>query len=820
MASTSRPPLRFLLLTPLLFAGIAGLWQMRGVRSAGAPAGAAAPTAAPIGPPLFERWLGFEPAEVRADAKAQNAYLDAMLGHQVFRALPAGVPASVARGLFLDDDKLLLSSGRRLWTREFAYQPGLSGEFCYGHSSYCLRRLVDVHFAIDGRPVVVYDNQYAVVRYPSHTTVRYQFPELAITENRFITWDDRAVATYTATSADGQAHDLTLDVIAPYPPVPNARERSPALPLLAAGAFQGVPLFIYLDAPGFESVPGAAVAQVRRVLHVAPDSPSEEVAVAVRFDTERRDVPESPAPTERAQSYDYNRWFATNVPYFDAADFGFKRMWYYRWWVARFSMVEMATPDLDGYAFYEGKLGFDNAIGFAVPLQIKELTYLRDPGFAVAQLDNSYRNRAANGAVVDPPGSPYWNETYSHWIAAAAAELHRVHPLPPDVLRRLLPAMAADVRAWLTAYDTNGNGLPERDRPRVTGYDLDILSYWYFDGTRLDLEATPPALERVDFASFVFANAQAVAELASAAGDAALAAEFTATAARTRAAALNQLWDERSWFFYPQRASDQRRAPIRELHGFFPFTTGLAPNQPRYTAALAALIDPTDFWARFPPVITSLRHYKEWTWEMDGLTRNIAPHPISMGARTLLAALKHYDGHPIEPAHFMELMRRYNDLLYPGVHPGDPYWRPNAHEYYSKWEPYAQTPQPKPSDISHDFHSMYTSLVVEGVVGLTPRSDARIELEPMAREWSYFALDGLRYHGHDLTIIWDRPDGDVRYRGYPEGFSLAIDGVVAFTLPALGHVIYDPATKRVEQVDPKATRDAEPSATRPSIGSG
>ena len=54
---------------------------------------------------------------------------------------------------------------------------------------------------------------------------------------------------------------------------------------------------------------------------------------------------------------------------------------------------------------------------------------------------------------------------------------------------------------------------------------------------------------------------------------------------------------------------------------------------------------------------------------MDGLTRNIAPHPISMGARTVLQALKHYHQSAVQPEHFMELMSRYNDLVYPGVHP-------------------------------------------------------------------------------------------------------------------------------------------------------
>src|SRR5262249_58618473 len=114
--------------------------------------------------------------------------------------------------------------------------------------------------------------------------------------------------------------------------------------------------------------------------------------------------------------------------------------------------------------------------------------------------------------------------------------------------------MAADVRAWLSAYDADHDGLPERDRPRVTGYDLDILSYWYFNGTRLDPRADLPALERVDYASFVFANASAVAELAAVAGDRALADELTRIAARVRDAVLANLWDDDTALFYPRRA--------------------------------------------------------------------------------------------------------------------------------------------------------------------------------------------------------------------------------------------------------------------------
>jgi hypothetical protein len=202
------------------------------------------------------------------------------------------VHPQIGRQLLLDDDKLLLSSGRRLWTRELAHQPGLAGEFCYAHSTYCLRRLFDVNFTVDGQPVTLYDDQYWIERYPSQTIIHYQLPQVTIDERKFITWDDRAAALYAAVSKDGKPHTVTVEVLATYPPVPSAKG-TPDYPLLGSGLYQGMPLFLYLDAPGFSRLDAPTI-HLRRDLAVPAQGQSEVASVAVRFDTVARSTPETP----------------------------------------------------------------------------------------------------------------------------------------------------------------------------------------------------------------------------------------------------------------------------------------------------------------------------------------------------------------------------------------------------------------------------------------------------------------------------------------------------------------------------------------------
>jgi hypothetical protein len=86
-------------------------------------------------------------------------------------------------------------------------------------------------------------------------------------------------------------------------------------------------------------------------------------------------------------------------------------------------------------------------------------------------------------------------------------------------------------------------------------------------------------------------------------------------------------------------------------------------------------------------------------------------------------------------------------------------------------------------------HSGFADPLITGLIGLRPRADNRIELEPLLPpgQWSYFAIDALPYHGHLLTVLWDSTGK--RY-GRGKGLTLLVDGKQAASRSDLGPLEY------------------------------
>ena len=55
-------------------------------------------------------------------------------------------------------------------------------------------------------------------------------------------------------------------------------------------------------------------------------------------------------------------------------------------------------------------------------------------------------------------------------------------------------------------------------------------------------------------------------------------------------------------------------------------------------------------------------------------------------------------------------------------------------------------------------HSTFCDLVISGLVGLVPREDDTVVVDPLvpSTAWDWFCLDNVSYHGRTLTVVWDR----------------------------------------------------------------
>jgi hypothetical protein len=85
-------------------------------------------------------------------------------------------------------------------------------------------------------------------------------------------------------------------------------------------------------------------------------------------------------------------------------------------------------------------------------------------------------------------------------------------------------------------------------------------------------------------------------------------------------------------------------------------------------------------------------------------------------------------------------------------------------------------------------HSTWNDLIITGLCGLRPRADNTLQVNPLLPKdkWDYFCLDNVLYHGHNLTILYDK-DGSRYHAG--KGLRIYVDGQLKGQRNDLGKII-------------------------------
>jgi hypothetical protein len=443
-----------------------------------------------------------------------------------------------------------------------------------------------------------------------------------------------------------------------------------------------------------------------------------------------------------SQSWD---WMKENVPLWECPDPWLTEVYYFRWWTYRKHIVQ--TPQ--GYVLTEfitpvKHAGVYNTISCALGQHLYEGRWLRDQEY----LDDYlwFWFRGAGGKA-----QPHLHK-FSGWVEWAAYERYLVTG-DPKILIQLLPDFIDDYQKWET----------ERMQPTGLFWQKDVS-----DGMEESISGSRKLKNsRPTITSYMYGNALAIAAIADLAGEPDIAKQFRHKAEEIKSPEQAVLWDKQAQFF-KVLLQNGSISPAREAIGFIPWYFELPDDTDEFGSAWEQLTQVQGFWLpwglataerRQPTFMARVRGDCEW----DG---SVWPFATSQTLTALANLLNDYQHHAMSSQVFFDAMKIYANSQ---VMDGKPYIGEYQHPYTGYWLK-GNNPRSR-----YYNHSTFCDLVITGLAGLRPRADNVVEVNPLvpAGAWAWFCIDGVSYHGHSLTILWDQTGG--RY-GRGMGLSVLSDG--------------------------------------------
>ena len=437
------------------------------------------------------------------------------------------------------------------------------------------------------------------------------------------------------------------------------------------------------------------------------------------------------------------KWMKTNIPLFECPQYNFEEMFYFRWWTLRKHIKE--TPQ--GYAFTEfltqrSYADKYNLISCALGHHIMEARWLHDPKCLDQYVHVWFRGN--NGNPMDKLLK------FSSWTADALYQKFLVDN-DKAYLINMLPDLKAEYASW------------EREKRLSNGL------FWQYD-VRDGMEEQISGGRKVKNArptinSYMFGNAQAISEIARMEGNQTVSALFQAKADTLKMMIESKLWNPESQFFETVK-EEGSFAKVREEIGFIPWYFNLPEKQ--HEQAWAQVKTEKGFLAPFGLTTAERSHPLFRTHgccncEWDGA---IWPFATSQTLTGMANRINRGETSVVNDSVYFSQLEKYVESQYKR---GRPYVGEYLDEVTGAWL------KGDEERSRYYNHSTFNDLIITGLVGLRPRADQTLEVNPLIPEveWNWFCLDNVQYHGHTLTIIWDK-DGSKYNRG--KGLVVLVDG--------------------------------------------
>jgi len=495
-------------------------------------------------------------------------------------------------------------------------------------------------------------------------------------------------------------------------------------------------------------------------------------------------------------------WAKTNVPFIDVPELpDVQTAFYYRWRLYKEHLVQ--TPE--GWVVTEFLptcpwAGKYNTIPAAAGHHISEGRWIHNSTYLDDYITFWFRRG----------GNPF---QYTAWFAWAVWQRHLVSG-DGAFIKDVFPDLLTNLRDWTHTHRGNYGSR---------------TCFWQGD--------VPDAMEvsisgngcRPTIESVMYGEAVSLLEIAKLTGNASVVHELTTLREQTRQVVLEDMWNPTIQSFaviplpepsnYMEHSTTHHKVlktaspghpncpgdgvkswpenetvSVRELLAFMPWYFSLPTASGGQLIPLASfakyevmwhqLFDPAGFAAKWG-LRTAERRSPCYNFSYEHRDCWNGPSWPYETARVLTAAANLLNDYPAQSvmsmSQYLALLDQYakqhtrttalNDTadpigsghIFEVLHPDDGYWIHRQTGY---------------QDGVDYFHSTFIDLVLSGLVGLRPRPDSTVVLNPLVPPGAltHFALDHVFYHGHYLSVIWD---ADGSHYGFGAGFKLLVDGTVA-----------------------------------------
>lgn len=443
-------------------------------------------------------------------------------------------------------------------------------------------------------------------------------------------------------------------------------------------------------------------------------------------------------------------WYIENIPFLEVPDNNIQEVYYYRWSTYKLHLRYINAEK--GYTvtefaddpFWAAPYG-----GISCPAghQIYEGRWLKNQRFM-----DDFEIYWATG-----PGHEQ-SRKYSFWMADAYYARYLVNG-DNDFLKGMITPLVNNFNGWEDHYNTTFGMYWQIGHD--DGMEFSASSYRTTDHIR----GGPGYRPTIN--AYQYGDAMAISKIYQLMGNAVQANAFAKKADDLKSNLHSKLWDGDAKFFkhkyrdaipgnglFPDNKyfAAESFVDAREEMGYVPWYFNMVNDEYTYSISWDLLFDATKgFYSTFGPTTLEKSHplyrYEDGSCcRWNGMSWPFATSQTLVAMANVLNNYTNKGG--LTNDKYFDILKKFALTQYMD---GQPFIAEAHDPVTDVWTYNSQ------NHSEHYNHSTYTDLIITGLIGLRPRPDNVFEINPLIPDsWDYFVLENVPYHGHLMTILYDK----------------------------------------------------------------